>query len=98
MEKVINQLKEKDGKVGIPLFGTFFREKHLNGKRPYFIVYNKLSVVLLVGISDKKGQQNKINSIIAKLEFYKKSIENMIKILISFKFFLNGLAYFFVSI
>lgn len=62
IEKILKQLKEQGGDVGKPLSGlTFFREKKFEGKRLYFLIYKELSVILVVGISNKKAQQATIN-------------------------------------
>ena len=37
-----------------PLGYRFFREKKIDGKRIYYLVYEELQAVLLVGVSDKK--------------------------------------------
>jgi len=49
--------------IGDPLGFTFFREKRLGGKRVYYLIYEDLSAVYLVDISDKKDQQETINRI-----------------------------------
>ncbi|HLC86087.1 MAG TPA: hypothetical protein VJG30_02290 [Candidatus Nanoarchaeia archaeon] len=72
INKIINRLGEQGDNIGKPLSGLdYFREKYLNSKRIYFLVYNELSVILVVGISDKKTQQATINEIIRNLEDYK---------------------------
>ena len=38
--------------VGDPLSYQFFREKKVGGKRVYYLVYDELKAVLIVGISD----------------------------------------------
>ena len=57
--------------IGKPLGFVFFREKKLNSRRIYYLIYEDLVVVLMVGISDKKTQQATIDAIKSKLdEFY----------------------------
>ncbi len=77
--KVREQLKENPY-VGKPLGYEWFREKHLNGKRLYWLVYENLMAVLIVAISDKKAQQLVINMIKLTLDYYKNEIEQMIKL------------------
>ncbi len=49
--------------VGRPLGYNFLREKRLNGKRMYFLVYEDILSILLAGISDKKAQHSTIAGI-----------------------------------
>ncbi len=49
---------------------VFFREKKLNGRRVYYLVYEEFVVVLMVCISNKKSQQAKIDYIKARLPEY----------------------------
>ena len=64
---------------GDPLGYAFFREKKLGGKRVYFLVYDDIKAVLMVGISDKKTQQETIEGIKARLSDYYKVIKESIK-------------------
>ena len=72
--KVREQIKENPF-VGKPLGYEWFREKHLNGKRLYWLVYENLKAVLVVALSDKKTQQLTINAIKMALDYYKSKIE-----------------------
>ncbi len=75
IEKILKQLKEQGGDVGKPLSGlTFFREKKFEGKRLYFLVYKELSVILVVGISNKKAQQATINRILLDVAEYQQVV------------------------
>ncbi len=56
--------------AGKPLGFMFLREKRLNGRRVYYLIYKDLIAVLMVAISDKKGQQTKINAIKTRLGYY----------------------------
>jgi len=56
--------------AGKPLGLVFFREKKLNGRRVYYLVYEEFIVVLMVGISNKKNQQAKIDYIKTRLPEY----------------------------
>ena len=56
--------------AGKPLGFIFFREKRLDGKRVYYLIYRDLIAVLMVAISDKKDQQTKINIIKTRLGYY----------------------------
>ncbi len=64
-----NQLT-KNPNVGDPLGYSFFREKKVGGKRVYFLVYEDLKAVLMVGISDKKAQQETIDEVKGRLKEY----------------------------
>ena len=65
--------------VGDPLGYKFFREKKVGGKRVYFLVYDDLKAVLMVGVSDKKTQQDTIDKIKEKLDDYYEVIKEAIK-------------------
>ena len=68
--------------LGKPLSYQFLREKKINGKRIYFLVYNELGLILLVSASTKKTQKSEIE----KIKFYRKSYYNYAKeIYYSFK-------------
>jgi len=57
--------------LGKPLGHKFFREKRLNNKRIYFLIYESLVIVPMVGMSDKKAQQATIDKIKNSLDdFY----------------------------
>mgnify|MGYP001575585155 CR=1 FL=1 len=65
--------------VGDPLGFEFFREKRVGGKRVYFLIYDDLKAVLMVGQSDKKTQQETIDTIKAKLPEYYDVVREAIK-------------------
>ena len=62
--------------VGKPLGLVFFREKKLNGRRVYYLIYEKFVIVLMVAISDKKTQQPTIEAIKNKLNEYYDLVKN----------------------
>jgi len=62
--------------VGDPLGYNFFREKRLNGGRVYYLIYEDVVIVLLVGISDKKTQQATIDQIKLHLSLYYDYVKN----------------------
>src|SRR3990172_5273148 len=61
--------------VGKPLDYKWFREKKINGKRLYFLIYDDIQAVLVVAWSDKKTQQTMINAIKLALDFYKEEVK-----------------------
>ena len=65
--------------VGDPLSYRFFREKKVGGKRIYFLIYDSLMAVLMVGISNKKTQHETIIEIKAKLDDYYVVVKDAIK-------------------
>ena len=69
----IEQLK-KSRDTGKTLGYPFFREKKMGKYRVYFLVYEDVDTVLLVTISDKKAQQDTIDSIKSQLDYYKELI------------------------
>lgn len=65
--------------VGKPLGFVFLREKRLNGRRIYYLIYEEFVMVLMVCISNKKGQQAKINAIKAGLDYYHQLVRGIPK-------------------
>ena len=79
IEKILEQLHER-ADVGKPLGGLpFFREKRFDGKRLYFLIYDKLNVILIIGISDKKMQKATINQILLNMTEYHQYVINLLK-------------------
>src|SRR3989344_2249756 len=74
IKKIFLQLKENPY-VGDQLKYRFLREKRLEEKRIYYLVYDDLKAVLVVAISGKKDQQATINHIIEYLEEYRFYLE-----------------------
>lgn len=56
--------------VGKPLGFIFLREKKLNNRRVYYLIYKEFVIVLMVAISDKKTQQATIENIKENLDAY----------------------------
>ena len=79
VRKILEQLKKQGNSVGKPLGKPYFREKKFKVKRLYFLVYKNFMVILAIAISDKKVQQETINKIISRLDYYKKFILNKLK-------------------
>ena len=63
--------------VGDPIRVPWFREKKKDKYRIYYLVYDDLKAVYLVGISDKKDQQKVINTIWLLLDSFKEEIRNL---------------------
>lgn len=75
IEAFFKQFKDQGMNVGKPLGGRkYFREKKFNGYRLYFLVFEELSAVLVVGISNKKTQQQVIDRILFNLPEYKEIV------------------------
>ena len=80
VRKIRDQLRERGKDVGKPLSGIdIFREKKFDGKRLFFLVYEKYSVVLLLAISDKKTQQATINRVLNEFVNYEQYVIETIK-------------------
>ena len=62
--------------LGKPLGYPFFREKKLNNRRVYYLVYENFVVVLIVAIGDKKTQQATIEDIKRRLDDYQQVIKD----------------------
>jgi len=73
IQAFIKELK-KGAKIGQPLGYPFFREKRIDGRRMYFLVYEDIDTVLLITISDKKAQQDAIDKIKKDVDYYNKLI------------------------
>jgi|SRR3989344_7824681 len=65
--------------VGKILSYNFLREKRIREKRIYYLIYEDLNLVLLVGISGKKDQQRVIDFIKFNLENFRKLAEEVSK-------------------
>ncbi|MEK6913666.1 MAG: hypothetical protein AABW47_03270 [Nanoarchaeota archaeon] len=79
VRNIMEQLKEQGGTVGKPLGRPYFREKKFGEKRLYFLVYNQFMIILAVGISNKKMQQETINKIISEIKNYETFIVKKLK-------------------
>ena len=64
--------------AGDPIDAKWFREKRIDEKRIYFLIYENLDSVLMVAVSDKKDQQKVINTVKLLLDFFKEEIINFV--------------------
>ena len=78
IRKMFLQLKDNPY-VGDQLQYRNLREKRINEKRVYYLVYDNLQAVLVVAISRKKNQQATINHIIYNFDEYKEYLERLLK-------------------
>ena len=62
VDKIEDEISQK-GFTGDSLGFRFLREKRVENKRVYFLVYEDLKSVLMVSVSDKKAQQETIDKI-----------------------------------
>jgi len=65
--------------VGDQLQIRSLREKRLREKRLYYLVFEDLQAVLIVAISDKKTQQKTINSILLRINEYRKYLLELLR-------------------
>lgn len=77
VDSIEEEIKEK-GATGDPLGLPFLREKRIGDKRVYFLVYADLNAALMVSVSNKKAQQQTIDTIKTFLPEFKKLIEQLI--------------------
>lgn len=72
--KIWNEIRElsEHPMSSKPLQYKFFREKRMENYRVYFLIYEDIMIVLLVGISRKKDQQNSIDKIKELIPRFKK--------------------------
>lgn len=78
IQKIFLQLKENPY-VGDQLRYKHLREKRVEEKRIYYLVYDDLKTVLIVAISGKKNQQATINHIVDNFDGYKRYLEKILK-------------------
>jgi mRNA-degrading endonuclease RelE of RelBE toxin-antitoxin system len=77
IENIFVQLKENPY-VGDQIQIQIFREKRLKEKRIYYLVFDELSAVLIIAISNKKSQQKVIDYIIKNIGYYRGYLKNQI--------------------
>ncbi|MFH1608054.1 MAG: type II toxin-antitoxin system RelE/ParE family toxin [archaeon] len=77
IEKIFFQLRDNPY-VGNQLIYRNLREKRLQEKRIYYVVYDDMKTVLIVAIGGKKAQQKTIDYIIASLREYRIYMERLI--------------------
>lgn len=78
IHKIFLQLKENPY-VGDQIRYRFFREKRLNGKRIYYLVYDDLKAVLLIATSTKKTQDKTIDNAVKYFKEYRLYVEELLK-------------------
>ena len=78
VDKIEDQLVDNPY-VGDPIRVSWFREKKWNKYRVYYLIYEDMNVVYIVGISDKKDQQAVINTIWLLIDQFKEEIEHLLK-------------------
>jgi len=76
LDKIEDQLVENPY-VGDPLNVKWFREKRIGGFRVYYLIYDDLESVFMVGISGKKDQQKVINTIRLLFDYFREELENL---------------------
>ena len=78
VDKMEDQLVENPY-VGDPIRVPWFREKKKDKYRIYYLIYDDIKAVYLVGISDKKDQQRVINTVWLLLDYFRDEIRNLAK-------------------
>ena len=78
VNKLFQQLKQNPYSEDQIKF-RFFREKRIDEKRVYFLVYDDIKIVLFVGTSGKKDQQKTINYISYHFDDFRKYAEKLAK-------------------
>ena len=78
VDRIIDQLKINPY-VGDQLQIKILREKRLNGKRVYYLIFEDLKSVLMIAISNKKAQQKVINFIIENIGTFRGYLKDLIK-------------------
>lgn len=65
--------------AGNPLRYTFFREKRVSEMRVYYLVYEDIRIVLIIGISDKKAQSAFIDWVCKSLPEFRRHLEELLR-------------------
>ena len=78
IQRIVLQLTENPF-VGDQLQIKSLREKRLREKRLYYLVFEDLKAVLIVAISDKKTQQKTIDSILLRINEYRKYLLELLR-------------------
>ena len=76
IKKIFIQLKDNPY-VGTQIRYKFFREKRIREKRIYYLVYDDLSVVLVVASGGKKAQQETIDEIVKLFPEFKQYTQSL---------------------
>ena len=77
IENIFEQLKENPY-VGDQLQIKILREKRLDGKRLYYLVFDDLQAVLIIALSDKKAQQKVIDFIIENINYFRNYLKELL--------------------
>jgi hypothetical protein len=75
MLRAFEQRLSNSPNLGKPLGYDFFREKKLDGKRAYFLVYNEHRVIIFVRVSTKNRQQAVIDEIKKNVDTYRSAAD-----------------------
>lgn len=78
VDKMEAQLAENPF-VGDQIRVPWFREKKKDKFRIYYLIYENVNAVYLVGISEKKDQQKVINTIFLLLDNFREEIRNLVQ-------------------
>mgnify|MGYP001560534328 CR=1 FL=1 len=73
IENIYRQI-EINPYVGDQLQIKVFREKRLKKKRVYYLIFDDLNAILMVGISDKKTQQKEIDFISRNINSFRETV------------------------
>ena len=76
-EKQFRKVEENPYTIGKPLGYDWFRELKNMIYRVYYLIYKKDIIVLFVGVSDKKNQQESVDLIKENFKLFKEVVENM---------------------
>lgn len=76
IENLFKQVRD-NAYVGDQLRYKNLREKRLDEKRIYYLVYEDMSIVLFIAIGNKKDQQATINHIIYYFDEYREYVKKL---------------------
>jgi len=78
LQKIFLQLKDNPY-VGDSIRYKFLREKRIEEKRVYYLVYDDLNAVLVIAFGGKKAQQETIDEIIKYLPEFREYLEKILR-------------------
>ena len=78
-QEQFKKLKENPYGIGKPLGFPWFRELKNDGFRVYYLIYDQQILVLFVGVSTKRNQQQIIDIVKKNLKLFKEFVDNRTK-------------------
>lgn len=77
ISKLFLQLRDNP-QTGDQIRFKFFREKRIDEKRVYYLIYDDLQIVLFVAVSGKKDQRETINYIVKHFDEFREYAKKLV--------------------